>query len=126
MRRSANDRFLILSGSPEESAIEPVSVLASALRPGENLEWSDRPGPIAPSRDERRFAVAISLLVAGIAVILAAVEGAEALVLGAIFAAALLAPFSTLSYIGWQVGRRPRACGITDRPLSTTPLDASA
>ena len=57
----------------------------------------------------------ISLLVAGIAVILAAVEGVEALVLGAILAAAFLAPFSALSFIGWHVGRRPRAYGITDR-----------
>lgn len=59
----------------------------------------------------------ISVVVAGIAVILAAAEGVEALVLGVIFAAAFLAPFSTLSYIGWHVGRRPRAYGITDRRL---------
>lgn len=61
--------------------------------------------------------MAFSLLVAGIAVILAADQGVEALVLGAIFAAAFLVPFGTLSYIGWHVGRRPRAYGITDRRL---------
>jgi hypothetical protein len=61
--------------------------------------------------------VVISVLVAGIAVILAAAEGAETPIVGAVFAAAFLAAFGALSFIGWHAGRRLRAYGITDRRL---------